>query len=63
MTFNTQENPVEIKRLKDFIECYNPTNRHKRTETFNAETNPDGQWRKFTHEEIISRDKTSLDVT
>lgn len=24
---------------------------------------PEGQWRKFTYEEIISRDKTSLDIT
>lgn len=58
-----KKNPLKLSDLKDFIECYNPTNRHKRTETFNAETNPDGKWRKFTYEEIISRDKTSLDIT
>jgi type I restriction enzyme M protein len=58
-----KKNPLKLSDLKDFIECYNPTNRHKRFETFNAETDPDGQWRKFTYEEIISRDKTSLDIT
>ena len=48
--------------LKDFIECYNPVNRHKRKETFSA-TNPEGRWRKFSYEEIVARDKTSLDIT
>ena len=57
-----KKNPLKLSDLKDFIKCYNPNNRHKRTETFHAEKNPDGQWRKFSYEEIISRDKTSLDV-
>ena len=25
--------------------------------------NPEGRWRKFSYEEIIARDKTSLDIT
>ena len=29
----------------------------------NASTNPEGRWRKFSYGEIISRDKTSLDIT
>ena len=40
-----------------------PSNRHNRKETFNTETNPEGRWRKFTYDEIIARDKTSLDIT
>ena len=63
MFITLKKTPLKLSDLKDFIECYNPTNRHKRTETFNAETNPDGQWRRFTYDEIISRDKTSLDIT
>jgi type I restriction enzyme M protein len=58
-----KKNPLKLSDLQDFIDCYNPTNRHKREETFNAETNPEGKWRKFTYEEIISRDKTSLDIS
>jgi type I restriction enzyme M protein len=58
-----KKNPLKLSDLKDFIECYNPTNRHKREEAFHAETNPDGKWRKFTYDEITSRDKTSLDIT
>jgi type I restriction enzyme M protein len=48
--------------LADFIKCYNPANRHERKETWNAETNPEGRWRKFSYEELKGRDKTSLDV-
>lgn len=58
-----KKNPLRLSDLQDFINCYNPANRHKRQETFNAETNVDGRWRKFTYDEIISRDKTSLDLS
>ncbi|HVA99083.1 MAG TPA: N-6 DNA methylase, partial [Bacteroidia bacterium] len=58
-----KKNPLNIDVLKDFIACYNPTNRHKRKEVFNADSNPEGRWRKFTYDEIIARDKTSLDIS
>ena len=57
-----KKNPLKLDDLKDFIKYYNPVNRHKRKETFSA-TNPEGRWRKYTYEEIIARDKTSLDIT
>lgn len=58
-----KKNPLKLEDLQDFIKCYNTKNRNKRKETFNAKTNPAGRWRKFTYEEIIARDKTSLDIT
>lgn len=57
-----KKNSLKLDDLKDFIECYNPKNRYKRKETFN-EKNPEGRWRKYTYDEIIARDKTSLDIT
>ena len=54
---------MKLDDLQDFINCYNPANRQKRKEIFNAETNPEGRWRKFTYDDIVSRDKTSLDIT
>ena len=33
-----------------------------RKETY-SEENPDGRWRKYTYQEILNRDKTSLDIT
>ena len=57
-----KKNPLKLEDLKDFISCYNPTNRHKRKATY-AEANPDGRWRMFIYDEIVARDKTSLDIT
>ena len=55
-----------IDQLRDDFQANDrdlPGNRHKRTETWNAETNPEGRWRKFTYDEIAAKDKTSLDIT
>jgi len=47
--------------LAEFVKLYNPQNRHKRNETWSPE-NKEGRWRKFTYQEILSRDKTNLDI-
>ncbi len=57
-----KKKPMRFEDLQDFITCYNPENRHVRKETWNAESNPEGRWRKFTYDELITRDKTSLDI-
>jgi type I restriction enzyme M protein len=51
-------NKLERHHLDDFVACYK-----ERKETYNAETNPQGRWRRYSIDEIISRDKTSLDIT
>ncbi|MFZ4772683.1 MAG: N-6 DNA methylase [Chlamydiia bacterium] len=53
---------MQFEDLKDFIQCYNPQNRHHRKETWDPEKNPEGRWRKFSYDELIARDKTSLDI-
>jgi type I restriction enzyme M protein len=58
-----KKNPLKLEDLRDFINLYQSENIHKRTETYHPETNPEGRWRKFTYDEIIARDKTSLDIT
>jgi type I restriction enzyme M protein len=57
-----KKKPLRFEDLKDFIACYNPDNRFQRNETWNEQSNPEGRWRKFTYEQIIARDKTSLDI-
>lgn len=57
-----KKKPLRIEDLQDFITCYNPENRHQRKETWHEQTNPEGRWRKFSYEQIIARDKTSLDI-
>jgi type I restriction enzyme M protein len=59
--FTKKKNPMKFEHLKEFIECYNPEHRHQRKETW-SEENPAGRWRKFTYDEVIARDKTSLDI-
>ena len=62
-----KKNPLKLDDLKDFINCYNPTNRHKRKETYaptpSTGSGPEGRFRKFAYDEIMARDKTSLDIT
>lgn len=51
-TLKTQQ--MKFDHLEDFVKSYNPKNRFKRTET--------EQFKKFTYDEIIARDKTNLDI-
>jgi type I restriction enzyme M protein len=56
-----KKHPLSFDDLKEFVELYNPKNRHVRKETW-SEENPDGRWKKYTYEEITNRDKTSMDI-
>lgn len=51
------------KDLDDFVSCYHADNIDARKETFDAESNPNGRWRKYDVSDILKRDKTSLDIT
>lgn len=53
---------MQFADLTDFIACYKPENIHTRSETWHEENNPDGRWRKYGYDELVARDKTSLDV-
>jgi len=57
-----KKKPLRFEDLQEFIACYNPLNRHERKESWNEANNPEGRWRKFSYEQIIARDKTSLDI-
>jgi type I restriction enzyme M protein len=59
--FTLKTNPLQRKDLDEFVSLYNPANRFERTPTW-SESAPDGRWRSYTYEEIISRDKSSLDI-
>ena len=59
--FTLKKNPMTESDLDDFIKCYNPENRYERSETW-SEDNPEGRFRKFSIDEILHRDKLSLDI-
>ena len=52
--FTLKTNPLKYEDLKDFIQCYNPENRRERTET--------DRFHAFNCEELVKRDKGSLDI-
>ena len=52
--FTLKTNPLKYEDLQDFIQCYNPENRHQRNET--------ERFRCFTYDELMQRDKVSLDI-
>jgi type I restriction enzyme M protein len=59
--FTLKTNPLRRSDLDEFVACFNPANRHLRRETW-SEPTPDGRWRRYTYDELIARDKASLDI-
>lgn len=61
MHFTLKENPLKRADLDEFVQCYNPQNRYDRNATWD-EQNPEGRWRCYGCDELIKRDKASLDI-
>ena len=56
-----KQKPLTYPHLEDFVACYKPENRHVREQTWSEET-PNGRWRSYSRDELLLRDKASLDV-
>jgi type I restriction enzyme M protein len=56
-----KKKPLRQEDLAEFVRLYNPDNRFERVATWGAD-NPEGRWRSFTREELLARDKASLDL-
>jgi type I restriction enzyme M protein len=61
INFTLKTNPLRRADLDEFVACFHPANRHDRQETWSDET-PDGRWRRYPYDELIARDKASLDI-
>ena len=59
--FTLKQNPLTRKDLDEFVACYNPSNRQEREETW-SEDNQDGRWRVYDYEDLLARDKVSMDI-
>jgi len=53
--FTLKQNPLRYEHLRDFITAYRAENRSARTES--------ERFHRFTYEELVARDKASLDIT
>ena len=52
--FTRKRDPLTFDDLTDFIDCYNPENRHEREET--------ERFKSYSYEELMERDKANLDI-
>ena len=59
--FTLKTNTLARADLDDFVRCYNAENRHARKPTW-SEKNANGRWRAYGYDEIVARDKASLDI-
>ena len=66
--FTLKTNPLKREDLDEFVERYKPENRQARVPTWSEDpspelgTGPDGRWHAFDYEELVARDKASLDI-
>jgi type I restriction enzyme M protein len=59
--FTLKQKPIRRSDFDEFIACYKPGRLHERKETW-SEANPEGRWRCFDYDELLKRDKLSLDL-
>ena len=59
--FTLKTNPLKRADLDEFVACYHPENRHEREATW-SEAAPTGRWRAYPYDELVARDKCSLDI-
>jgi type I restriction-modification system DNA methylase subunit len=59
--FTLKTNTLKRADLDEFVACYHPQSRYQRTATWSA-SNPTGRWRPYSYEDLMQRDKASLDI-
>jgi type I restriction enzyme M protein len=76
MHFTLKTNSLQRSDLDEFVKCYNPEDRHHRKATWKEKKSPspqpspargegvgnEGRWRSYNYDELVSRDKASLDI-
>ncbi|RQO83319.1 class I SAM-dependent DNA methyltransferase [Acidovorax sp. FJL06] len=66
--FTLKTNPLTRADLDEFVTLYQADNRQQRQATWSPEvdaikgSSPDGRWRAYSYDELVARDKTSLDI-
>ncbi|MFH2210475.1 MAG: hypothetical protein ABIJ01_02395 [Pseudomonadota bacterium] len=75
MHFTLKTSTLKREDLDEFVQCYHPENRHDRKATWFDESAPlpsplpasgergsKGRWRAYDYEDLVNRDKASLDI-
>jgi type I restriction enzyme M protein len=61
MHFTLKQKPIQRSDFDEFIKCYKPGRLHERKPTWSQDA-PEGRWRSYEYEELLKRDKLSLDL-
>ncbi len=61
MHFTLKQKPIRRADFDEFVDCYKPGRMHEREATW-GEDNPEGRWRAYDYDELLKRDKLSLDL-
>ncbi len=59
--FTQKQRPITRADFDEFVDGYKPGATHKRKESW-SDANPDGRWRRYSYDDILKRDKLSLDL-
>ncbi|KNZ33044.1 MAG: DNA methyltransferase [Methylibium sp. NZG] len=59
--FTLKTRPLQHADMNEFVRLYRADNRLTRADTF-GENNPQGRWRSYGADELLARDKASLDL-
>jgi type I restriction enzyme M protein len=60
--FTLKQRRMTRDDLDEFVDCYKPENRNKRKPLWDEQKSPEARWRGFTYDELLARDKVSLDI-
>ena len=61
MHFTLKQKPIRRRDFDEFVACYKPGRMHEREATWSKD-NPNGRWRACDYEDLLKRDKLSLDL-
>ena len=59
--FTLKQKPIQRGDFDEFLACYMPGRMHERAPTW-SDANPEGRWRVYSYDELVKRDKLSLDL-
>ena len=62
MHFTLKQDPITRADFDEFVKCFKPGAINRRKPTWDEEKNPDGRWRCFDYDDLLKRDKVSLDL-
>ena len=61
MHFTLKQKPIQRPDFDEFVKCFKPGKPKKRRATW-SEKKPEGRWRSYTYDDLMKRDKVSLDL-